>query len=485
MTQQVINIGSAPDDATGDPLRTSFDKTNENFTELYSKGATEGLWNYNKSSTDTTTAPVSGRFKTNSGDYRGATQIAINAITIQGIDRSSTLRTLLVGDLVQCQDSTNAAAWCRYSLQSLPVDHGTWFQLNVTYQTDGGVASGDNQEIVFVFTASSGGGGGNVSNVGIPTNGQIAQWTDATHIQGIATSTLGFAPLASPTFTGDPKAPTPTAGDNDTSIATTAFVAAAVAAGSAGAPVGAEYITSTANATLTAERVLTDTATVTWDRATAGQIKANAAGGGSITAPTRTVLTSGTGTYTTPTGATWLEVELVGGGGAGGSGTVGTDGGNTTFGPITCTGGGVGPAAGSPAVNGGTASGGDVNLKGADGDANTAGGVPGQAHATGGMGGVSPFGGAGRGVYDGNPPGDASPNTGSGGGGGGVNAAAGVAGMQGGGAGGYARKLIASPAATYSYAVGAAGVAGSAFGSTYAGGNGGSGIIIVTAHFGG
>jgi hypothetical protein len=33
-----------------------------------------------------------------------------------------------------------------------------------------------------------------------------------------------YAPLASPTFTGDPKAPTPTAGDNDTSIATTAFV---------------------------------------------------------------------------------------------------------------------------------------------------------------------------------------------------------------------------------------------------------------------
>ena len=51
-------------------------------------------------------------------------------------------------------------------------------------------------------------------------------------------------------------------------------------AASAGAPVGAEYITSTADATLTSERVLTDTATVTWDRTTAGQIKANVAGGG-------------------------------------------------------------------------------------------------------------------------------------------------------------------------------------------------------------
>lgn len=35
-----------------------------------------------------------------------------------------------------------------------------------------------------------------------------------------------YAPLASPTFTGDPKAPTPSIGDNDTSIATTAFVKA-------------------------------------------------------------------------------------------------------------------------------------------------------------------------------------------------------------------------------------------------------------------
>lgn len=40
--------------------------------------------------------------------------------------------------------------------------------------------------------------------------------------QGVA----GEAPLNSPVFTGDPKAPTPTFSDNDTSIATTAFVQA-------------------------------------------------------------------------------------------------------------------------------------------------------------------------------------------------------------------------------------------------------------------
>ena len=35
MAQQTINIGSAPNDGTGDPLRTAFDKANDNFNEVY------------------------------------------------------------------------------------------------------------------------------------------------------------------------------------------------------------------------------------------------------------------------------------------------------------------------------------------------------------------------------------------------------------------------------------------------------------------
>lgn len=38
MAQQVINIGAAANDGTGDPLRDCFDKINDNFTELYAKG---------------------------------------------------------------------------------------------------------------------------------------------------------------------------------------------------------------------------------------------------------------------------------------------------------------------------------------------------------------------------------------------------------------------------------------------------------------
>jgi hypothetical protein len=69
---------------------------------------------------------------------------------------------------------------------------------------------------------------------------------DSTATVGVATlysredhihpSDTSRAPLASPTFTGDPKAPTASPGDNDTSIATTAFVAAAITAAGAPAP---------------------------------------------------------------------------------------------------------------------------------------------------------------------------------------------------------------------------------------------------------
>jgi hypothetical protein len=38
MTQEIINVGAAPNDGEGDPLRTAFQKINNNFSQLYSTG---------------------------------------------------------------------------------------------------------------------------------------------------------------------------------------------------------------------------------------------------------------------------------------------------------------------------------------------------------------------------------------------------------------------------------------------------------------
>jgi len=40
MAQQIINVGSGPDTGTGDPLRTSMQKVNDNTTDLYQQAET-------------------------------------------------------------------------------------------------------------------------------------------------------------------------------------------------------------------------------------------------------------------------------------------------------------------------------------------------------------------------------------------------------------------------------------------------------------
>ena len=200
---------------------------------------------------------------------------------------------------------------------------------------------------------------------------------------------------------------------------------------------------------------------------------------GTVGLATRTVqvFTSGSGTYTTPTGCKAILIRCVGGGGGGAASVTnnGVVGGNSTFGAITANGGGLGNTGGGVGGVGGT--GGSTTGANVINGTGSSGGSGGKdPAAAGGSGGGTFIGGAGAGgTYQGAGF-AAAANTGAGGGGGGASVAA-VNSAGGGGAGGYGESLISSPAATYSYAVGAGGAGGAA--GTYAGGAGGSGIIIV------
>lgn len=203
----------------------------------------------------------------------------------------------------------------------------------------------------------------------------------------------------------------------------------------------------------------------------------------SYVAPQITVYTAGAGnTYTTPAGCKYLIVELVGGGGGGaGSGTGatnGTAGADSTFGLsfLTAGGGGLGSASSATQVSGGISTGGEVNIAGGN-----ATGAVGVANSKGGDGGVSHFGGNGFGGGVGSGGNNASANSGSGGGGGGCSSTLNAGG--GGAAGGYCRKLITSPLASYSAVVGTGGSNGAAGTGGANGGLGSAGIVIVTAFF--
>jgi hypothetical protein len=187
-------------------------------------------------------------------------------------------------------------------------------------------------------------------------------------------------------------------------------------------------------------------------------------------APTRQVFLSGSGSYTTPAGAAAINVRMVGGGGGS------PDGINSTFGTLIANGGqGTGGIGETEGGDGGTATGGDINIKGGGGS------HPGRCQGVvvnlGGMaGGASVFGGGGfggRGFTTPTNGGPGAPNSGGGGGSNGIVGATNTSGYPSAGAGGYCEKLFSGPAASYAYAVGAGGAAG---GGVQAGG---SGIIIV------
>ena len=196
----------------------------------------------------------------------------------------------------------------------------------------------------------------------------------------------------------------------------------------------------------------------------------------SLAVPTWQNLTSGTAaTYTTPANCRQLRIRMVGGGGGGGGtfgGSDATAGGDTSFNSIVAKGGARGNGDSTIGALGGTGGAGSASYRAPGG----AGSPPSLTSTSvcGGNGGNSAFGagalgggGAGNGAA-------AGANTGAGGGAGG-NTSQTAAGA-GGGAGEYVEIIVNSPAATYTYTVGAGGTGGS--GGTN-GGAGGSGVIIV------
>lgn len=209
--------------------------------------------------------------------------------------------------------------------------------------------------------------------------------------------------------------------------------------------------------------------------------------------PTIQKFTSGSGTYTTPAGVSYIRVRMAGGGGgSGGSGTSGngsgTNGNTTTFGTslLTCTGGGL-SAGGAGSEGGGAGGAATINSPAVGlGLSGGSGGIHGNntaaASITGGPGGVNSLGAMAMGRFGASAAGQAGyANTGGGSSGAGSNTAAITSG--GGGAGAYLDAIINSPSSSYSYAVGAGGTGGTAGTSGFAGGAGGSGIIIVEEYY--
>lgn len=102
MSKQTINIGSAPNDNTGDLLRDAFDKVNQNFTEVYSDHTISDKLTVGNTVANSTANSTAVRVSNSSGTATlsaanltiGATVIGNNSITTTDVTVSGNLYVL-------------------------------------------------------------------------------------------------------------------------------------------------------------------------------------------------------------------------------------------------------------------------------------------------------------------------------------------------------------------------------------------------------
>lgn len=150
----------------------------------------------------------------NRTDYKQSVRTATTAnITLIGIQSVDGV-VLIAGDRVLVKNQTTASENGIYVVAT-----GAWKR---SEDCD------ENAEVTPALTVSVETGAAQADTVWqLVTDAPIALGTTALTFQNI---TNGLARLASPAFSGNPTAPTPDASDNDTSLATTAFVRNAMAA---------------------------------------------------------------------------------------------------------------------------------------------------------------------------------------------------------------------------------------------------------------
>ena len=109
MAKQTINIGSSANDGTGDPLRTAFDKINDNFIELYGSDNDINTLDANLDVNNfaITTGVTNGNITVTPN---GTGNINLGSITINGSQISSNDSTqITLADNIQTTGTLNVA----------------------------------------------------------------------------------------------------------------------------------------------------------------------------------------------------------------------------------------------------------------------------------------------------------------------------------------------------------------------------------------
>ena len=167
MAKQLINTGTTANDGTGDPLRTSFTKTNANFTEVYNAmGDGTSLINLINNSGE---VELTGKSNKLSFVYPNFSSLP-NATNYQGciayVTNTGSLYYAHSGQWRKLLTDTSNGAITSYTDNLSPVAYsGNLLDLGITDGTDGQVLTTDgNGNFAFSTVSGGGGGGGDANN---------------------------------------------------------------------------------------------------------------------------------------------------------------------------------------------------------------------------------------------------------------------------------------------------------------------------------
>ena len=91
MAQQIINVGTTPNDGLGDPLRTAFTKTNDNFNQLF---ATAGITGIANGTSNVNIPQANGNVTISSAGTANVITVTGTGVNVAGTLNSSGLATL-------------------------------------------------------------------------------------------------------------------------------------------------------------------------------------------------------------------------------------------------------------------------------------------------------------------------------------------------------------------------------------------------------
>ena len=239
MAKQTINIGASPNDGTGTPLRTSFDYTNQNFTELYTAlgggvglpgATTQVIFNdggtnlagdaglvYNKT-TDTLTA---GNATITGAATVGTTLDVTGAATVQGLTvgkGAGTVATNSAFGVSALSLNTTAANGAAFGYQALKNNTGA---TNSAFGSNAGLTNTTGTENVFV--------GANAGNLNLSggNNTVVGASAGYTNSVGVNNTIMGAGAAYSATNSNNTAIGASAAGNLTTGASNTVIGAAA------------------------------------------------------------------------------------------------------------------------------------------------------------------------------------------------------------------------------------------------------------------